>query len=375
MEVNRCLRMECGGRARRGGDTALVDRGPTLPKRRRRSLRLALPAHSRLLEGFHATWPCGISVPRIVAHPAILLDKAGKTCHIRAIFGVIMMTDHSQARSAKARTVSESEGAWAIVEGEGPIAAAAIHDGHELRPEIRPLLALSEETRLREEDPCTAGWTEICGNRIHGLRSRFEVDLNRPADACVYLAPEQAWGLEVFREQPSPDVMARTMDVYDGFYLALRGFFEALRRRHGVFVVLDLHTYNHRREGPVGPVADPAANPEVNVGTGTLRDREKWDGLIRRFVGDLRAFDFGGRQLDVRENVRFRGGHFPRWVHGMFEGAGCCLAIEVKKFFMDEWSGTVDEVQWKLVREALASTLPGLRESLVHNGVRNLPPP
>jgi len=142
-----------------------------------------------------------------------------------------------------------------------------------------------------------------------------------------------------------------------------------------VFVVLDLHTYNHRREGPVGPVADPAANPEVNVGTGTLRDREKWDGLIRRFVGDLRAFDFGGRQLDVRENVRFRGGHFPRWVHGMFEGAGCCLAIEVKKFFMDEWSGTVDEVQWKLVREALASTLPGLRESLVHNGVRNLPPP
>jgi len=35
----------------------------------------------------------------------------------------------------------------------------------------------------------------------------------------------------------------------------------------------------------------------------------------------------------------------------------------------------VDEVQWKLVREALASTLPGLRESLVHNGVRNLPPP
>jgi len=36
--------------------------------------------------------------------------------------------------------------------------------------------------------------------------------------------------------------------------------------------------------------------------------------LVERFVADLRACDFGGRSLDVRENVKYRGGHFTRWV-------------------------------------------------------------
>ena len=40
-------------------------------------------------------------------------------------------------------------------------------------------------------------------------------------------------------------------------------------------VVFDLHTYNHRRNGPDGPPADPAGNPQVNIGTGTM-NRDRW---------------------------------------------------------------------------------------------------
>jgi hypothetical protein len=70
------------------------------------------------------------------------------------------------------------------------------------------------------------------------------------------------------------------------------------------------------------------------------------------------------RPLDVRENVRFRGGHLSRWVHAAFPGQGCCLAVEVKKFFMDEHTGTIDEPVWAGVQAALAATVPGVLDEL-----------
>ena len=50
-----------------------------------------------------------------------------------------------------------------------------------------------------------------------------------------------------------------------------------------------------------------------------------------------------GRPLDVRENVRFKGRQLAAFVHERFPTTGCALAIEVKKTFMDEWTGVVDE--------------------------------
>ncbi len=84
---------------------------------------------------------------------------------------------------------------WRWTLGDGPLVATAIHDGHEVRPELLPYMAISETDRLREEDPFTADWMPMAPTQIVGLRSRFEVDLNRPRDKAVYLKPEDAWGL------------------------------------------------------------------------------------------------------------------------------------------------------------------------------------
>jgi len=62
--------------------------------------------------------------------------------------------------------------------------------------------------------------------------------------------------------------------------------------------------------------------------------------------------------------VRFRGGHLSRWVNAGFGGQGGCLAVEVKKFFMDERTGEIDEPVWAAVRGSLAATLPGLADEL-----------
>ncbi len=61
--------------------------------------------------------------------------------------------------------------------------------------------------------------------------------------------------------------------------------------------------------------------------------------MIDRFISDLSGFDFPGGRLDVRENVKFRGGNCGAWAHATFPDSACVLSIEVKKFFMDEWTG------------------------------------
>jgi N-formylglutamate deformylase len=93
-------------------------------------------------------------------------------------------------------------------------------------------------------------------------------------------------------------------------------------------------------------------------------DRNFWSPIVDRFITDLRNFNFLGRNLDVRENLRFRGGNFPRWIHENFPKKGCALAIEFKKFFMDEWTGIPDNTQLKAIGNALQSTIPGILEEL-----------
>lgn len=257
-----------------------------------------------------------------------------------------------------------------VVEEGGPLIATAIHAGHSLRSELDRLIQLGHDERLREEDPYTGEWTRVASTRLVALRSRFEVDLNRPRDACVYRKPEDAWGLEVWSADPSDAVVARSLQHYDAFYTTLERIETRFAERHGKFVVFDLHSYNHRRSGPDEPPAEPRENPEVNVGTGTLSDRSRWAPLIDRFISELGSVDFLGRRLDVRENVRFRGGNLGRWTHEQFPEAGCVLSVELKKFFMDEWSGRLDRAQHEAVGRALAATVPGVLEELRALGAR-----
>jgi len=252
---------------------------------------------------------------------------------------------------------------WEIRFGCGPLVAAAIHDGHTVRREVAPLLAVSEADRFHEEDPHTAFWTTVAPTRIVGLRSRFEFDLNRPREKAVYLTAEDAWGLTIWKEPPAEGIVARSLAQYDAFYRQVQVVLEDLVAQFGRVLVLDLHSYNHRRDGPDGHVLDPSENPEVNVGTGTL-DRQRWGRVVDRFVAELSGRDFLGRTLDVRENMRFVGGRFPEWIHGMFGESICCLAVEVKKFFMDEWTGEVDQSLLYEIGQALRSSAAAALEEM-----------
>ncbi|HHH46566.1 MAG TPA: N-formylglutamate amidohydrolase [Thiotrichales bacterium] len=243
--------------------------------------------------------------------------------------------------------------------GDGPVIATAIHAGHEVRRELLPFLALDEATRAREEDPYTDFLVKVVPSWIVFRRSRFEVDVNRPREEAVYTRPEMAWGLQLWK-RPLPETeIERSLEEYDRFYAELERVLRLLEQRHGCFVVFDIHSYNHRRRGPHAPPDDPRMNPDVNVGTGSM-DRRRCGPVVERFMRDLRAYDFMGRHLDVRENVKFRGRQLAQWIHRRFPDSACVLAIEFKKIFMDEWTGVADVERLEELRRALESTLPGL---------------
>lgn len=251
---------------------------------------------------------------------------------------------------------------WQTEFGDGPTVACAVHDGHDVRPEVACKLLLAESERRYEEDPGTGDWTSIATTRIVGRRSRFEVDLNRPREKAVYLTPNDCWGLRVWRHPPSQDFIARSLVLYDEFYAHLRWLLERLVQRHGRVVLFDLHSYNHRGGEVGGGSADREQNPEVNLGTGSMR-RVFWAPIVDRWLTTMRQYDYLGRRLDVRENVRFLGGYLPQWVHQHFPDTVCALAIEVnKRVFMDERTGELDSLRHQAIGQALAHAASAVHE-------------
>jgi N-formylglutamate amidohydrolase len=245
---------------------------------------------------------------------------------------------------------------FVVLDDVSPILATAIHAGHSLRPEIAERIALDEEIRFREEDPYTDLLTGVVPFRVVVNRSRFEIDVNRPRGEAIYAGPDEAWGLQVWKEPLDSEAVETSLDIYDWFYEEIGQRLDALAALTP-FVVLDIHSYNHRRDGPDHPPADPSANPDINIGTGSL-DRTNWASLVDRFTGDL--LSALPSTATVAENVRFKGGYFSQWIDERYAGRGCALALEFKKIFMDEWSGEVNLAHVGRLREALLSTVPGL---------------
>ncbi len=239
-----------------------------------------------------------------------------------------------------------------------PCVALAVHAGHLVSEDLGCRFALSEDDRLREEDPFTASFVPESLTLVEARHSRFEVDLNRPREKCVYLRPKDAWGLEVWREPLPVELRERARALYDDFYAELEAMLGGLVEAHGRAIVLDLHSYNHRRPTPESAPASPLTDPEVNLGTARIGDAGRWRPVIDTFLDSMEELGF-----QVGENTRFGGGHLSEWINGTFPDA-CPLAIEFKKTFMDEWTGEPNPAAILRIREAMTVVIPRLEMAL-----------
>lgn len=236
---------------------------------------------------------------------------------------------------------------WTVQRGDDPIIATAIHDGHGLGPQASAAMALDEADRLREEDPHTGQAILDIPTHVIALRSRFEADLNRSLEQAVYLDPDQSWGLQVWHTPPDGALLRGLHDYHRGFYRMMGELLDSVVARHGRFVLFDVHSYNHRRNGADAPPTAQVEAPDVNIGTFSM-PRNRWAFLLDPLMRSMGEFDFNGRRLDVRENIAFQGrGELARFVHARYPKSGCAIALEFKKFYMDEWSGRPypDELQ------------------------------
>lgn len=239
---------------------------------------------------------------------------------------------------------------WAVQRGDGPVVATAIHDGNGLRGETRQAMALNDADRLHEEDPFTGHTIVDVPNHVVAGRSRFEIDLNRGIDSAVYRTPDQSWGMKVWRDTPDDGMVARSLKIHTDYYAMLGQMLDGIEKDFGRFVLLDVHSYNHRRDGPQTEPTPQERAPEINIGTFSM-PRGRWAFLLDPLIEAMRAYDFGGRRLDVRENVAFQGkGEQTRFVHERYPESGCAIAIEFKKFFMNEWTGEPDSAELALMR-------------------------
>lgn len=257
---------------------------------------------------------------------------------------------------------------YVLRKADCPIIAVALHDGQAIDAALVAHRKLASHQLFREEDPYTGDIADLPVNSLVVHTSRFQVDLNRRKEAAIYKKPADAWGLAVWDDVVKDRYADRLMEAYDAFYDMFRNLLESVINRHGGFVILDIHSYNHRRDDPNVEAAS-AENPEINIGT--IHNDSKWAGLTQKFISYLSHARIAGRRVDVRENIKFKGGGFSEWVNERYSDKGCVLSVEFKKTFMDEWTGRVDVAHLHDLKKMLEGSLPLLMselESVRQNG-------
>lgn len=254
--------------------------------------------------------------------------------------------------------------AWNTIVSGGPVCATAIHAGHVVRSDLEPHLAIDPEDRRREEDPLTDYFLSLADNLVRVNRSRFECDMNRSRDRCISDDPEDTWGLKIWDNNLPDEQKEKSRRLHDRFYSDMRSLMDRLLERHERILVLDLHSYNHMRDGPDGKPAPAKDNPDIDIGATTL-DKAVFSDLLSALTIGLGRLPVRGRKPEIGENIRYPdGGNFPEWLHEIYPERACVVTLEYKKIFMDEWTGSLDIGAAQDLRTGLMHALGEARDQL-----------
>jgi hypothetical protein len=233
-----------------------------------------------------------------------------------------------------------------------PYIATAIHAGHNVREELLPLMCISEEARLFEEDPATEIMIRGCRSAVWALDSRAEYDLNRPTELALPLSPEMFWGVTVYKEQPDEKMNMASLEKYESFYRFMGTWITVILEKFGHCTVYDIHSYNISRQVEKG-IANP---PVFNLGTALL-DRKRWGKAIDNWLEYLKNITVPGIKNFTTENLVFLGkGELCRRLSSWNENI-LVLPTEVSKIYMDEHNGVIYPEIVGAIKESLANAV------------------
>ena len=246
---------------------------------------------------------------------------------------------------------------------DSPIWAFAIHDGHQIDEQLLPYMLLTSAERLREEDPYTALFAELPVNQFIVGTSRFQLDLNRKIEDAVYLRPEQAWGLKVWSPNLPQSWKEKLYRTHHDIYFLIDRHIERTIHKYGYFILLDIHSYNAKRTGPT-EVIDTEKNPQINMGT--FYNSSKWKQHITEYVEYLSTQKIMDQPIDIRENIKFKGGYLSQYINNKYADKGYVLSIEFRKDFMNEWTGEANAHLISMYKQLLINSL-----AILNNHAKN----
>ncbi|GJM61570.1 MULTISPECIES: flavohemoglobin expression-modulating QEGLA motif protein [Persicobacter] len=228
-----------------------------------------------------------------------------------------------------------------------PVVCAAIHNGHRLRPALEENCLLTDKERLYEEDPHTATFIQSMPITLIGNDSRYEYDLNRGVENCVY---ESAWGKEVWKTPLTEAEKALSLEKHQRFYQVVKALISKLEKMFQAVIVYDLHSYNYKRHDQ---------SFLFNIGIENL-DIPRYNRQITHWKNALMRMKSSRLIPDVSVNHIFYGrGELLRFVREHFNNT-LVMATEVKKIFMNEDTGQ----PYPKVIQALAK---GFKEAITLN--------
>lgn len=212
------------------------------------------------------------------------------------------------------------------------IAATAIHSSRQIREELQPMLKISPEERLREEDPGTEFFLKRFPIIITAADSRYEYDINRKEERAIY---DIAWGKKAWKYPPGEGEKEITLAKYTEFHRLMEILAKYLIQDNDYGVILDIHSFNYRRETDL-----PDNKPDINIGTGPV-NRERFGDIIDTLIAGLNKISLRGARLRVAENEIFTGGYLSRRLSSTYYDNLLVLAIEFKKIYMNELTGEI----------------------------------
>ncbi|MCW8928718.1 MAG: flavohemoglobin expression-modulating QEGLA motif protein [Gammaproteobacteria bacterium] len=215
------------------------------------------------------------------------------------------------------------------IEDYGFFICTAIHDGHQLREELKKKCLLDETERLYEEAPCTGEM--ICSMPITliGLNSRYEYDLNRPLESCIY---EEPWGKTVWKTPLSSREIKISQKKHALFYRILGALIKKIETIHGNCLIYDIHSYNHHRFEEEAPT--------FNIGTKQVQAK-KWNKVVKHWGKSLAVIQLPNLETRSSINETYLGqGYLASFVKKYYKKT-LILPTEIKKIYMDENSGEI----------------------------------
>lgn len=228
-----------------------------------------------------------------------------------------------------------------------PYVCAAIHDGSRLREDLKEICLLDEQERYYEEDPFTGEFIRSLPITLIGGDSRYEYDLNRGEEACIY---DVAWGKTVWKRKLTQEEIDVSLEKHRAFYSVVHALVVKLEAMFKACVVYDVHSYNYERHDKTYL---------FNIGIENI-DIKRYNSHISHWKKELLQMPLKRHDVDVSVNHIFYGrGELLRYVKENFSNT-LVLATEVKKIFMNEVTGQ----EYPMVIQLIAK---GLKTAIINN--------